>query len=116
MAIKTVKGGLNYFYVTSHFCFCHLIALSSGKVKLLKEVSIMLSFKHPNVMPLLGLCFDEDMPLLVMPFMSGGSVLGFVKHNEDTLHFVQGTDPKRLMLIDAQVQYVYQGEYVSMQV
>ena len=89
----------------------NIIALSSGKlkVKLLKEVSIMLSFKHPNVMPLLGLCCDEDIPLLVMPFMSGGSVLGFVKHNKDTLHFVQGTDPKTLMLIDAQV-CVYRGE------
>ena len=92
-----------FFYVTTHFCYCHLIALSSGKVKLLKEVSLMLSFKHPNVMPLLGLCCDEDIPLLVMPFMSGGSVLGFVKHNKDTLHFVQGTDPKTLMLIETQV-------------
>ena len=91
--------------MTSHFCYCHLIALSSGnlKVKLLKEVSLMLSFKHPNLMPLLGLCCDEDLPLLVMPFMSGGNVLGFVKRNKDTLHFVQGTDPKTLMLIDTQV-------------
>ena len=94
-----------FFNVTTHFCFCHLIALSSGnlKVKLLKEVSIMLSFQHPNVMPLLGLCCDEDIPLLVMPFLSGGSVLGFVKHNKDTLHFVKGTDPKTLILIDTQV-------------
>ena len=39
----------------------------------------MLSFKHPNVMSLIGVCFDGEMPLIIMPYMSNGSVLGYVK-------------------------------------
>ena len=35
----------------------------------------MLNFKHPNVMSLIGVCLDGEMPLIIMPFMSNGSVL-----------------------------------------
>ena len=64
------------------------IALSStsDKEKLLKEVTTMSSFKHPNVMSLIGLCLDGEMPLLIMPFMSNGNVLEYVKQNKDGLH------------------------------
>ena len=41
---------------------------------------------HPNVMPLIGLCFDEEMPLLIMPFMSKYNVLEYVKQNQVDLH------------------------------
>ena len=41
---------------------------------------------HPNVMSLIGMCFDEEMPLLIMPFMSNGNVLDYVKQNEVDLH------------------------------
>ena len=40
-------------------------------------------FVHPNVMPLIGLCFDEEMPLLIMPFISKGNVLEYVKLHKD---------------------------------
>ena len=43
-------------------------------------------FIHPNVMPLIGLCFDEQTPLLIMPFMSKGNVLDYVKQNKVDLH------------------------------
>ena len=46
----------------------------------------MLSFTHPNVMSLIGVCFDEEVPLIIMPFMSTGSVLGYVKQNKDELY------------------------------
>ena len=45
----------------------------------------MLSFKHTNVMSLIGVCIDKDVPLIVMPFMSNGSVLEYVKHNKKEL-------------------------------
>ena len=45
----------------------------------------MLSFEHTNVMSLTGVCIDGEMPLLIMPFMSNGSVLEFVKHHRDEL-------------------------------
>ena len=46
----------------------------------------MLSFEHPNVMSLLGVCLDEEMPLLIMPFMSNGNILEYVQHHKQELH------------------------------
>ena len=52
--------------------------------RMIKEVSAMLNFKHPNVMSLIGVCLDGEMPLIILPFMSNGSVLEFVKsHGEE---------------------------------
>ena len=45
----------------------------------------MLNFKHPNVMPLIGVCLDGEMPLIIMPFMSNGSVLEFVKSRREEM-------------------------------
>ena len=45
----------------------------------------MLSFEHKHVMALAGVCIDGEMPLLIMPFMSNGSVLEFVRHHIDEL-------------------------------
>ena len=45
----------------------------------------MLSFNHPNVMPLIGLSFDGGTPLLVMPFMEKGNVLGYEREHRDDL-------------------------------
>ena len=63
------------------------MSLASDKKKLLKEVTTMLLFDHPNVMSLIGVCFDGEMPLIIMPFMSNGSVLGYVKRNKMKLLF-----------------------------
>ena len=51
----------------------------------------MASFDHPNVMSLIGMCFDGEVPLLIMPFMSGGSVLDYVVQNRDNLYFSDGS-------------------------
>ena len=45
----------------------------------------MLSFEHKNVMSLVGVCIDREIPLLIMPFMSNGSLLEFVKHHREEL-------------------------------
>ena len=47
----------------------------------------MLSFDHPNVMPLIGLSFDGGTPLLIMPFMTKGNVLGYVREHHGSLYF-----------------------------
>ena len=36
-------------------------------------------------MCLIGVCIDGEMPLLIMPFMSNGSVLEFLKHHKNEL-------------------------------
>ena len=65
---------------------------TSDLKRLEKEISTMLSFEHTNVMPLSGVCLDGEMPLLIMPFMSNGSVLEFVKqHKNKYLLRINGT-------------------------
>ena len=54
----------------------------------------MLSFKHPNVMSLIGVCFDGEMPLIIMPFMLNGCVLMYVKQRKEELHFNKQANQK----------------------
>ncbi|CAI8047954.1 Tyrosine-protein kinase transforming protein SEA [Geodia barretti] len=70
-----------------------VVAVKTGKAllavkdkdRLLKEVLLMLNFNHPNVMSLIGLSFEGETPLLIMPFMSKGNVLGYVREHRETL-------------------------------
>ena len=62
--------------------------------RLAKEISTMLSFEHTNVMPLVGVCIEEEKPLLIMPFMSNGCILEFVKHHKEELLCINATAPK----------------------
>ncbi|CAI8057306.1 Tyrosine-protein kinase transforming protein SEA [Geodia barretti] len=49
-------------------------------------MSKMASFEHKNVMTLIGVCLDGEMPLIIMPFMGKGNVLEYVrKMNENQL-------------------------------
>ena len=58
---------------------------------------------HPNVMPLIGMCFDEEMPLLIMPFMSNGNVLEYVKQNKVDLHKDQEASEVEVYLLPISV-------------
>lgn len=89
VAIKTAKGRRTII-ITQKYSYYALILLaalsSSGDVKrLTKEMSTMLTFEHTNVMSLVGVCIDGDMPLLIMPFMTNGSVLEYVKHYKEEI-------------------------------
>ena len=59
----------------------------------MKEVITMLSFDHPNVMSLIGLCLDTGVPLIIMPFMANGSVLTYLKCQRNELHFISDKNP-----------------------
>lgn len=54
----------------------------------MKEVCIMINFHHPNVMSLIGLSFDGETPLLIMPFMSKGDLLSYIRGNRDVLYIL----------------------------
>ena len=58
----------------------------------------MLSLNHPNVMSLIGLCIEGEMPLLIMPFMSNGSLLDYVRQNKDKLYFIENSMEVRYLL------------------
>ena len=48
--------------------------------ELLKESLKMKQFDDPNVMGLMGVCVDAGPdPVLILPFMSGGSLLSYLK-------------------------------------
>ena len=42
----------------------------------------MLDFDHPNVLQLLGVCFDtpDHLPLIVLPYMANGDLRSFLKN------------------------------------
>ena len=84
------------------------LSLGGDKEKLLKEVATMLSFTHPNVMSLIGVCFDEEVPLIIMPYMSDGSVLGYVKQNQEKLYFdIQPNQEEVLLICHGRSSYSY---------
>jgi serine/threonine protein kinase len=63
---------------------------------LLKESLLMKRFDHPNIVGLLGVCFDtpEGYPYLVLPFMAKGNIKDYLKakrvHTTDTLSLPDG--------------------------
>ena len=58
---------------------------TSDVKKLTNEIDAMLSFDHPNVMPLIGVSVDREVPHLILPFMANGSVLEYVRHHKEDL-------------------------------
>ena len=50
-----------------------------------KESILMLGFDHPNVLKLLGVCFDttDYLPLIVLPFMANGDLRSYLLSKRD---------------------------------
>ena len=47
----------------------------------ISESAIMLDFDHPNVMRLVGVCFDSEdgLPRIILPYMANGDLKSFLK-------------------------------------
>ena len=43
----------------------------------------MKDFKHPNVLPLLGVVIKENIPLVILPFMDNGDLKTFVSNDKN---------------------------------
>ena len=59
----------------------HLDASSMDNVNdFISECVIMLGFDHPNVLKLLGVCFDtsDGLPLIVLPYMENGDLKSYL--------------------------------------
>ena len=65
---------------------CTTGIFSISYVNSLVEESLKMSkFNHPNVMKLVGVCIDRDTPYIVMPYMTHGSLLSYLRKNREHL-------------------------------
>lgn len=49
----------------------------------LTEGTLMIDFKHENVLSLIGVVYEKaDLPLVVLPFMENGDLCTFVKKED----------------------------------
>ena len=76
----------NFFYKLGQF--------SSEDISSLMEETIKMKyFDHPNVLSLLGVCLDTgSAPYIIMPLMSHGSLLSYLKKERHNLTVAEGSD------------------------
>ena len=68
----------NLLYTTGIFSTSDLNSLVEESLK-------MSNFNHPNVMKLIGVCIDREIPYIVMPYMTNGSLLSYLRNNREDL-------------------------------
>ena len=60
----------------------------------------MSCFEHLNVLSLIGICIDDGpSPYIVMPFMSKGSLLSFLRNERHNLVLAENIEDEDLVLI-----------------
>ena len=79
VAIKSLKC----MYIIMPHCFKIYSPAnpSSDEIEeFISESAIMLDFDHPNVLSLLGVCFDteQQLPLIILPYMANGDLKSYL--------------------------------------
>ena len=98
VAVKTLKGtSLNQKLVCTVelLIICNNIGcFADDEMKeLIKESIKMRKFDHHNVLCLIGICLDAGpAPYIVMPFMSNGSLLSYLKKERSALIISHDSD------------------------
>lgn len=56
----------------------------SSKKRLAREVNIWARFEHPNLLPLIGFCLDEEMTTasLISPYEANGHIADYLEKNQ----------------------------------
>ena len=96
VAVKTLRGMVNISP------FCDFLIDTTGLFnandvqQILQEVVKMKDFKHPHVMPLIGVCLDSGVGV-IMPFMANGSVLSYLKKERDALLLSEDADIEQVL-------------------
>ena len=63
---------------------------------MVSEIIKMQQFNHPHVMPLIGVCLDTGPGVsIVMPFMTNGSLLDYLKKERRSLE-PMGEEPNKV--------------------
>jgi serine/threonine protein kinase len=62
------------------------------------ESAVMLDFDHPNVLKLLGVCFDTDdqLPVIILPYMANGDLKSFLRNQRNQTEMQHNKFPKGL--------------------
>ncbi|XP_064385779.1 uncharacterized protein LOC135334492 isoform X2 [Halichondria panicea] len=82
VALKTLKG---------------LFTLSDVQ-SMVSEITKMQEFHHPHVMSLIGVCLDAGPGVsMVMPYMTNGSLLDYLKKERSTLELAKGEDSEKVL-------------------
>ena len=64
---------------------------------MVNEIIKMQEFKHPHVLPLIGVCLDTGPGVsMVMPYMTNGSLLCYLKKERSNLEIKQEDNPDRV--------------------
>lgn len=67
--------------------------VDGARRELLNEAKTMQQLRHENILEMLGVCFDGEVPMLVLPFMQNGDLLAYIRSEDnsptvrDLLHF-----------------------------
>ncbi len=64
---------------------------------MVSEITKMQEFHHPHVMSLIGVCLDAGSGVsIVMPYMTNGSLLDYLKKERSTLELAKGEDSEKV--------------------
>lgn len=57
-----------------------------GIENMMKEIGILSNLQHPNIVRFIGVKQHQGEQYMVMEFMNSGSLLDYIRKNEDRLH------------------------------
>ncbi|XP_064386824.1 receptor tyrosine-protein kinase erbB-3-like isoform X3 [Halichondria panicea] len=84
VALKTLKG----------------LFSPSDVQSMVSEITKMQEFHHPHVMPLIGVCLDAGPGVsMVMPYMTNGSLLDYLKKERSALELAEGEDSEKVLAV-----------------
>ena len=99
VAVKTLKGIITS--VMRMHIQCMMIGTYSDRdIEGIKEEAFKMSyFNHRNVLSLIGVCIDGGpAPYIVMPFISKGSLLSFLRKQRADLTVAENTDEDTVLM------------------
>ena len=81
----TVISGMSHVTCSMSHVTCDSIYTEASNAEEIEdfivESAIMLDFHHPNVLRLVGVCFDtrDKLPVIILPYMVNGDLRSFLK-------------------------------------
>ena len=80
-------------------------SFTSDEVSLMMEEGLKMKFfDHANVLNLLGVCVDTgSAPYIIMPLMSHGSLLSYLKKKRHNLTVAEGSDVDLVLSVQKQL-------------